>query len=330
MGDVEIGTSRSTSQCSPRNTLKEEANLNMNKNARLAGALAALALMTLPCAGAEKKSGYAKANGINYYYEVSGKGEPLLLLHGGLGSIDMFAPILPAFTDHRTVIAVDLQGHGRTLLGTRKFSLPDLGDDMAVVLKQLGYSQVDVFGYSFGGGVGFRFAVQHPAMVRRLVIVSAGFSDDGFYPEIREQQKQMNAGFAEMMKETPMYKSYAAVAPRPEDFPRLLQTIGDLMRDHYDYSADVAKLTMPTMLVFGDADMYRPEHIVKFYQLLGGGLRDAGWQRETISKNRLAILPDQTHYDIFFSPKVVDAALPFLDGVSGSKSWEQTLDKPKN
>ena len=88
---------------------------------------------------------------------------------------------------------------------------------MAVVLKQLGYSQVDVFGYSFGGGVGFRFATQHPAMVRRLVIVSAGFSDDGFYPEIREQQKQMNAGFAEMMKETPMYKSYVAVAPRPED-----------------------------------------------------------------------------------------------------------------
>ncbi|HYJ39873.1 MAG TPA: alpha/beta hydrolase [Steroidobacteraceae bacterium] len=304
--------------------------MKLTGNTRWAGALAALTLMALPAAAAEKKTGYAKANGLNYYYEVSGKGEPLLLLHGGLGSTDMFQPILPALTDHRTVIAVDLQGHGRTQLGTRKFSLPDLGDDLAVVLKQLGYSQVDVFGYSFGGGVGFRLAAQHPAMVRRLAIVSTGFSDDGFYPEIREQQKQMNAGFAEMMKETPMYKSYVAVAPRPEDFPRLLQTIGDLMREHYDYSADVARLTMPTMLIFGDADMYRPEHIVEFYKLLGGGLRDAGWQRETISKNRLAILPDQTHYDIFFSPKLVDAALPFLDGVSGSKSWEQTLDKTKN
>ena len=301
------------------------------------GATAAMALaMTLACASAQAadnaaatRSGHVKANGLNYYYEIAGSGDPLLVLHGGLGSIDMFRPILPAFTDHRAVIAVDLQGHGRTLLGNRKFSLPDLGDDMAVVIKQLGYSQVDVFGYSFGGGVGFRFAAQHPEMVRRLVIVSAGFSDDGFYPEMREQQKQVNAGFAEMMKETPMYKSYVSVAPKPEDFPRLLQGMGDLMREHYDYSADVPKLTMPTMLVFGDADMYRPEHIVKFYQLLGGGLRDAGWTRESMSKNRLAIIPDQTHYDIFFSKKLADTALPFLDGVSNAQSWEQHVDAAK-
>jgi pimeloyl-ACP methyl ester carboxylesterase len=304
--------------------------VNPTTTTRWAGALAALTLMTFPAAAAEKKSGYAKANGIDYYYEVSGKGEPLLLLHGGLGSIDMFKPILPSFADHRTVIAVDLQGHGRTLLGSRKFSLPDLGDDMATVLKQLGYAQVDVLGYSFGGGVGFRFAAQHPAMVRRLVIVSAGFADDGFYPEMREQQKQVNADFAEMMKETPMYKSYVAVAPKPADFPRLLQTIGDLMRERYDYSADVAKLTMPTMLVFGDSDMYRPEHIVKFYQLLGGGLRDAGWTRETMSKNRLAIIPDQTHYDIFFSKRLVDTTLPFLDGVSNAQTWDQNVGAAKN
>jgi pimeloyl-ACP methyl ester carboxylesterase len=304
--------------------------LNLTTSTRWAGALAALTLMTFPAAGAAKKSGYAKANGIDYYYEVSGKGEPLLLLHGGLGSIDMFGPILPSFTDHRTVIAVDLQGHGRTQLGARKISLPDLGDDMAVVLKQLGYSQVDVLGYSFGGGAGFRLAVQHPAMVRRLVIVSAGYADDGFYPEMREQQKQVNAGFAEMMKDTPMHKAYVAVAPKPEEFPRLLQAMGDLMRERYDYSADVAKLTMPTMLVFGDSDMYRPEHIVKFYQLLGGGLRDAGWTRETMSKNRLAIIPDQTHYDIFFSKRLVDTALPFLDGVSNAQTWDQNVGAAKN
>jgi len=264
------------------------------------------------------KSGYVKANGLKYYYEISGKGEPLLLLHGGLGSIDMFKPILPSFTDHRQVIAVDLQGHGRTELGSRKISLPDLGDDMASVLKQLGYRNVDVLGYSFGGGVAFRLGVQHPEMVRRLALASAGFASDGFYPEMREQQKQVNAGFAEQMKQTPMYTSYVAVAPKPEDFPRLLQAMGDLMREEYDYSADVKKLTMPTMLIFGDSDMYRPEHIVEYYKLLGGGLRDAGWNRETMSKNRLAIIPDQTHYDIFFSPKLVAAALPFLDGVSGS------------
>jgi pimeloyl-ACP methyl ester carboxylesterase len=298
------------------------------KTFRTFGALAALALATFSAqAEAPKetaKTGYVHANGIKYYYEISGKGEPLLLLHGGLGSTDMFKPIMPAFTEHRQVIAIDLQGHGRTELGKRKISLPDLGDDIASVLTQLGYKNVDVMGYSFGGGVAFRLAAQHPEMVRRVALVSAGFSSEGFYPEMREQQKQVNAGLAEAMKPTPMYQSYVAVAPKPEDFPKLLQAMGDLMREQYDYSADVKKLTMPTMLIFGDSDMYRPEHIVEFYKLLGGGLRDAGWNRETMSKNRLAIIPDQTHYDIFFSPKLVATALPFLDGVSGSKTWAET------
>jgi pimeloyl-ACP methyl ester carboxylesterase len=289
--------------------------------------IAAAAALTAAAAQAgEVKSGHAAVNGLNYYYEIHGTGEPLLLLHGGLGSIDMFKPVLPALAEHRQVIAVDLQGHGRTELGTRKISLPDLGDDMAELVKVLGYENVDVLGYSFGGGVGFRLAVQHPEMVRRIAIVSAGYSDDGFYPEIRAQQVQLNAGFADFMKETPMYKSYVAVAPKPEDFPRLVQAMGDFMREHYDYSAAAAKLAMPTMLVFGDSDMYRPEHIVKFYQLLGGGLRDAGWGRENISKNRLAILPNRTHYDIFFSPAIVAAVLPFLDGEDQAKSWNEVVE----
>jgi len=292
-------------------------------------AAAILALAAATSAQAADKTGYVKANGLSYYYEISGKGEPLLLLHGGLGSTDMYRPILPRFADHRQVIAIDLQGHGRTELGTRKFDLIDMGDDVATVIEKLGYQQVDVLGYSFGGGVGFRFAAQHPDKVRRLVLVSVGFSDQAFFPEIREQQNQIGAASLEYMKETPMYKSYVAVAPKPDDFPRLLQAIGDFMRGHYDYSADVKKLTMPTMLIFGDGDMYKPEHMVEFYKLLGGGLRDAGWQRENLSKNRLAILPDQTHYDIFFSPKLVDTALPFLDGVSGSKSWDQTMGESK-
>ena len=288
------------------------------------GALVALMLATATAAAQSPKSGRVKANGIDYYYEVSGQGEPLLLLHGGLGSTGMFAPVLPAFTDHRQVIAVDLHGHGRTELGARKIDLVDIGNDMATVLEALGYEQVDVLGYSFGGGVALRLAVQHPRKVRRLALVSAGFSDAGFFDDIRAQQNGITAEAFPMMKETPMYQSYVAVAPKPEDFPRLLQAMGDLMRGHYDFSADVKKITATTMIVFGDGDMYKPEHIVEFYKLLGGGLRDAGWQRENLSKNRLAILPDQTHYDIFFSPKLVATVLPFLDGISGSKSWEET------
>jgi len=295
----------------------------------LATITAALTLTAYAARAEDVKSGHVAANGISYYYEIRGESEPLLLLHGGLGSTDMFRPIMPQLAEHRQVIAVDLQGHGRTELGQRPFSIQAMGADMAVVLKELGYGQLDVLGYSMGGVVAFQLAVQHPEAVRRLVLVSAGYAQDGFYPEMLPMQAQMNAGMAESMKDTPMYKSYMAVAPKPEDFPRLLDTMGAWMRKPYDWSADVARLKMPVMLVFGDSDMYRPEHVVKFYQLLGGGLKDAGWAREHQSQNRLAILADQTHYDIFFSPKLVDAALPFLDGKKGSKSWDEQLEAAK-
>ena len=270
------------------------------------------------------RSGHVPAHGVSYYYEVHGEGEPLLLLHGGLGSIDMFGPILPAFTKSRQVIAVDLHGHGRTALGDRKIDIVDIGRDLGLVLDQLGYAQVDVLGYSFGGGAAFQLAVQHPQKVRRLVLVSAGFSDDGFYPEMKPQQGAVGAAMADMMKDTPMYKSYVAVAPKPEEFPLLLDNMGALMRTGYNYADEVKKLPMPVMLVFGDSDMYRPEHIVEFYKLLGGGQRDAGWMREHMSKNRLAILPDVTHYDIFMSPALPATVLPFLAGKHGPSGDAQS------
>ena len=281
----------------------------------------------LVVSAAPAKTGRLPINGVDYYYEVHGQGEPLLLLHGGLGSIDMFGAALPPLAAGRQVIAVDLHGHGRTPLGSRAFRLESIGDDMAQLVQRLGHQQVDVLGYSLGGGVALRMAMQQPARVRRLALVSAGYSDDGFYPGIRAQQDALTGKMAPMMQDTPMYKSYAAVAPRVHDFPRLLDTLGDYMRQHYDWSTEVATLKMPVMLVYGDGDMYRPEHIVKFYQLLGGGLQDAGWQRETLSKNRLAILPDLTHYDIFASPRLVTTVLPFLDGKSDARSWAEQVGK---
>lgn len=263
---------------------------------------------------APAESGYVPANGLKYYYEVYGEGEPLLLLHGGLGNIGMFGPMLPMLTGEREVIAVDLHGHGRTQLGDRAIDLIDIGDDLAAVLDSLGYEQVDVVGYSFGGGAALRLAIQHPESVRRLVVVSAGFSRDGFYPEMLPQQAQVGAQMAEMMKDTPMYQSYAAVAPDVAEFPDLLDNMGALMRKPYNWAEEVKSLRMPVMLVFGDSDMYRPDHIVEFYQLLGGGLRDAGWMRENMSQNRLAILPNLTHYEMFASPRLGETILPFVNG----------------
>jgi pimeloyl-ACP methyl ester carboxylesterase len=271
------------------------------------------------------KTGHAAVNGVNYYYACYGTGEPLLLLHGGLGQIEMFGPNLTKLAQSRQVIGVDLQGHSRTALGERELSLVDMGNDMAGVLKKLGYDKVDVLGYSMGGGVAFQFAVQHPEMVRRLVLVSTPFSQDGFYPEMLPQQAAIGAAMAEQMNETPMYKSYAAIAPHPEEFPKLLDQMGAYMRKPYDWSKDVKELTMPVMLIYGDSDMFRPEHIVKFYQLLGGGLKDAGWQREHMSQNRLAILPNLTHYEMGLAPQLVDTALPFLNGQGRAKNWDEQV-----
>ncbi len=276
-----------------------------------------------------EKSGHIPVNGVNYYYAIYGKGEPLLLLHGGLGQIEMFGPNLQALAKHRQVIGVDLHGHGRTDLGDRDISLIDMGNDMAAILKKLGYGKVDVLGYSLGGGVAFQVAAQHPEMIRRLVLVSLIYSTDGFYPEMLPQQAAVGAAMAEQMKETPMYKSYMAIAPHPDDFPKLLDKMGAYMRKSYDWSADVKKLTMPTLLIYGDSDMVRPEHIVKFYQLLGGGLKDAGWQRQHMAQNRHAILPNVTHYEMGVAPQMVETALPFLDGYPRVATWAEQVETAK-
>jgi pimeloyl-ACP methyl ester carboxylesterase len=276
-----------------------------------------------------KETGRLEINGVHYYYERLGQGEPLLLLHGGLGSMEMFRPILPSLVSHRQVIAVDLQGHGRTTLGDRPIDLKDMANDVAAILEKLGVQQVDVLGYSMGGGVALRLAIQHPPMVRRLALVSTGFAQDGFYPEMLPMQAAVGAAMADQMKETPMYKSYMAVAPHPEDFPKLLDRMGAWMRTPYNWADEVKAMQMPVMLIYGDSDMFRPEHMVEFYHLLGGGLKDAGWQRENMAKNRLAILPDLTHYEIFGSPALTHAAMPFLDGKGGAKSWAELTEGKK-
>jgi pimeloyl-ACP methyl ester carboxylesterase len=292
-------------------------------------ALTICAVPAIAAAVPAPRTGRVTVKGVDYYYEVHGKGEPLLLLHGGLMSTDSFAPVMPSFTKGRQVILVDLQGHGRSTLGSRPIRCETIADDIDALLGQIGRTQVDVLGYSFGGCVALRLAVQHPDRVRRLVLASTVFADDGWYADMRAQQKQVGAAMAPMMAETPIGKTYKAVAPKPGDFPRLLDGMGDFMRQKYDWSAEVSKLKMPVMLTFGDADMIRPEHQVKFYQLLGGGLKDAGWNRENMPKNRLAVLPDMTHYEAFASARVAEAVLPFLNGQLGAgKSAAEPVKSP--
>jgi pimeloyl-ACP methyl ester carboxylesterase len=258
---------------------------------------------------------YADVNGIKLYYETSGTGRPLILLHGGLGSGEMFGPVMPLLAQRHQVVAVDLQGHGRTADIDRPIDPRLMADDIAALIEHLGLASPDVVGYSLGGGVALQTAVKYPTKVRRLVAVSANIRTDAIYPEMRAQQSQVNAAAADFMKDTPMYQLYQRVAPRPEDFPRLLNKIGEAMSKDFDFTEDVRGLRVPTLIVAADADMAPPSHYVEVFKLLDGGLRDGGWMGEGRPKggHALAILPGLTHYTIFSSPLFAAATLAFLE-----------------
>ena len=258
---------------------------------------------------------YAEVNGINLYYETHGTGRPLILLHGGLMSGETFGPVLPLLADHHQVIVVDLQGHGRTADIDRPLETRLMARDIAALIDHLGLDKPDVVGYSLGGGVAFQVAFQFPEKVRRLVALSANIRRNAIYPEMLGQQGQVNAAAAEFMKETPMYELYQRVAPRPEDFPRLLDKLGALMAVDFDLTEEVRGLPVPTLVACADADMAPPSHYVEIFQLLDGGVRDGGWMGEGRPKggHALAILPGLTHYDVGESPLFAATALAFLD-----------------
>jgi pimeloyl-ACP methyl ester carboxylesterase len=259
------------------------------------------------------KTGYAPVNGLNLYYEVHGTGEPMILLHGGLGSTEMLGDVLTSLAKTRQVIAPDLQAHGRTADINRPLSFEAMADDIAGLLQYLGIRQADIMGYSLGGAVALQTTIRHPELVRKLVVVSEACKRSAFHPEVLAAMAGMGPDVAELMKPSQIYQVYSRIAPRPQDWPALLAKLGELMRKDFDWSRDVALIKAPTMLVFGDADAVRPEHIVEFFQLLGGGKKDGGLDGSGISNACLAILPGVTHYTIFSSPLLLSTVTPFLD-----------------
>jgi pimeloyl-ACP methyl ester carboxylesterase len=269
--------------------------------------------MTDGDARAQGAGSYVSVNGLEMYYEIHGTGRPLILVHGGVGAIEMFGEVLPLLAEGRQVIAVDLQAHGRTADIDRPLSFELMADDIAALIEHLGFEKADVMGYSLGGGVALQTAIRHPEVVRKLVVVSTPFKRDGWYPEVLAGMGQMGPEAAEPMKQTPMYHLYASVAPKPEDWPVLLTKLGQLLGRDYDWSKDVAAMEAPTLIVVGDADSVRTAHAVQFFELLGGGKADAGWDGSGMSNARLAILPATTHYDIYFSPTLASIVTPFFD-----------------
>jgi pimeloyl-ACP methyl ester carboxylesterase len=256
---------------------------------------------------------YADVNGVSMYYEEQGSGDPLLLLHGGLAGGEIFADVAPVFAERRRVIVPDFQGHGRTADIDRPLHAEDLADDVAALIAHLGLERADVLGYSLGGEVTWRLAIQHPDTVRRIVVISTPCRRNGSFPEVVAAFDAMSAEMAPMMEPSPAYQHYAKVAPRPEDWPVLIGRTADMLKVDFDWTEEVARIEAPTMLVFADSDSVMPEHVVELFHLRGGGLRDAGWDGSAQPVARLAVLPGRTHYDIIGAPGLVPAILPFLD-----------------
>ncbi len=245
---------------------------------------------------------------MDVYYETHGAGYPLILLHGGVRGIDMFGPNLVTLAAGRRVIAVELQGHGRTPDIDRPLRYEFMADDIGALIERLGVAPADVMGYSLGGGVALQTAIRHPALVRKLVVASAVCRRDGWFPEVLAGMAQMGPEAGEMMKRSPFAKLYPNV-----DWPTLFTKLSELLRQDYDWSEGVAATKTPTMLVFADADSVRPAHIWEFYALLGGGLKDAGLDGSARAVAQLAVLPGLTHYSLGSSPALAAAVIPFLE-----------------
>jgi pimeloyl-ACP methyl ester carboxylesterase len=256
------------------------------------------------------KSGFAPVNGLNLYYEIHGEGEPLILIHGGVSASEVFGKNLTDLARSRKVIVLHLQGHGHTKDINRPLRFDLMADDVVALMNFLKIDRADVLGYSLGGGVALQTAIRHPASVNRLIVVSATMQRDGSFPEVITAFDQMNAAapqIAQNIKGSPLGQRYLEV-----NWETLLRKIAEMESHDFDWSEQVKKIRNPTMLIFADADSIRLEHIVAFYKLLGGGLRDAGLDGSLRPVARLGIVPGTTHYNILSTTAVANMVLPFL------------------
>ena len=242
--------------------------------------------------GTPVESGYIPVNGLKMYYEIHGSGQPLVLLHGNLSTISTsFGKVLPELSSTRRMIAVEQQGHGHTADIDRPFSLDQWAQDTTALLRHLGIEQADFFGYSSGGAVALEIALRFPALARKLIIAGGtSYRRDGFYPELLAGSEAMKP---EDLDGSPFQQAYASIAPHPEQWHRLVAKIADLDRTIEGWSPEaIASIKAPTLLIIGDSDIVRPEHVVEMFRLLGGGVVG---DLVGLPRSQLAVLPGTTH-----------------------------------
>ena len=256
----------------------------------------------------EPRSGVVPVNGLDLYYEIHGRGDPLVLLHGAMGTIDAcFADLIPILAASHMVVAVELQGHGHTGdVVDRALSYEQLAADVAGLMRSLGIGSADVVGYSLGGGVAVQLAISEPRLTRRIVFAGgASYRRDGLQPDMLEGSDSDVPD----LTGTPWHEAYVKVAPHTEQWNNLVAKNVDLDSHFEGWTADqVRSVQAPVLLIIGDADIVRPEHTVEMFRLLGGGVNG---DVTGLSRSRLAVLPGTTHIGVlgrvdWLGPMILD------------------------
>ena len=255
-------------------------------------------------------TGYAPVNGLNMYYEIHGTGKPLVLIHGAYSAIgSSFGKLLPTLAKTRQVIAMELQGHGRTADIDRPITYEQLADDVAALLRYLKIENADLFGYSMGGGVALQAAIRHPALIRKLVIASASYNTEGWYPELIAMIPTLTP---EVFEGSPFKNEYDSLAPNPKNWPRLVDKLKQLDTTNYNWRPrTIQSIQAPALIIIGDSDAIRPEHALQMFKLFGGGVFGdiAG-----LPNSQLAVLPGTTHVGVVMRSELLLSMIPaFLD-----------------
>lgn len=276
-----------------------------------------LLIMLMPAiVSAQQKpmTGYAPVNGLKMYYEVHGSGEPIVLLHGSFMTIPLnWSEWIPELSKTRKVIAIEMQGHGRTADIGRDISDDLLADDVARLLDHLKIKQADVLGYSMGAGVAMQCAIRHPDKVRKVVCISGVMRSDGW---VKEGSDAIASLTAEVFKGSPIETEYKKLSPTPNDFAKFIKHVVDGGAKPADIGAEKLKATpAPFFFIFGDCDGVRIEHIAEMYRLKGG---DVSGDLGPRSSSKLAIVPDTNHVELMNRVStIVPMVNAFLDAKVG-------------
>lgn len=300
----------------------------MYRTRRIAGLVA----VTVACAQSEPAANSAAnpatpaeghrvaINGMQMYYEVSGAGEPLIVLHGAYMNIPSMGAIIPKLAATHKVYAVEFQGHGRTTDIDRPITYQNLADDVAAFMDSVGLTKADVFGYSMGAQAGLQLALRHPAKVNKLVVASVAYDLRGWQPVYTAAIPQMTV---EMLVQMPMAADYKKLAPDTSGFPELARKLIALEKEPMTWEQDVRQVKTPVLIIAGDADVMTLEHSVALFRLLGGGVM--GDMGAPLPASRLAILPATSHTAVITQTDVLHSFIePFLKGETPKGFFEDT------